>query len=77
MADITKCKGTYCPIKESCYRFTAQKSELQSYFLESPIKENGKCDMYRGLTAEEAIWNKLKKIVKISYDPNRKSKGVI
>jgi len=28
MADITKCKGEGCPIKESCYRFTAEASEL-------------------------------------------------
>jgi hypothetical protein len=43
--DITKCKGEDCPIKESCKRFTAKESLMQSYFIESPI-EDGKCKMY-------------------------------
>jgi len=62
MADITKCKGFYCPIKEKCYRFTAQPSQVQSYFMEIPIKD-GKCDMYWG-EASKGIWDYLKKIVK-------------
>jgi hypothetical protein len=45
MADITKCKGDGCPIKEKCYRFTAIADEYQSYFGNPPIKD-GKCDMY-------------------------------
>jgi hypothetical protein len=45
MADITKCNGIGCHLKEKCYRFTAKADEYQSYFLESPIK-NGVCDMY-------------------------------
>lgn len=49
MADITKCKGDECSIKESCYRFTAKASEFwQSWFLNSPIKD-GKCDMFWGV----------------------------
>lgn len=60
--DITMCKGTGCPAKESCYRFTAKPSEfMQSYFVESPYKD-GKCDYYWGENAE-AIWNQLKDIV--------------
>lgn len=47
MADITKCFGIDCPIKEQCYRFTAKADEYQTYFLNSPIKD-GKCDMYWG-----------------------------
>lgn len=44
--DITKCKGTNCPLKESCYRFTATENEvLQAYFVEPPIKD-GKCEMF-------------------------------
>ncbi len=44
--DITKCKGTNCPLKESCYRFTAtEDKEYQSYFIEPPIKD-GKCEMF-------------------------------
>ena len=44
--DITKCNGTNCPIKESCYRFTSTENEvLQAYFVEPPIKD-GKCEMF-------------------------------
>lgn len=46
MADITKCTGTDCPIKENCYRFTAPVSDWnQSWFFECPLKD-GECDMY-------------------------------
>lgn len=65
MADITMCPGTDCPVKDKCYRFTANKNEmLQSYFLDVPGKiENDKftCDMYWGDNAE-SIWNLLKDI---------------
>jgi len=38
MADITKCSGDNCPIKDKCYRFTAPDSTLlQSYFMEPPF----------------------------------------
>lgn len=61
MADIDMCRGTDCPHKESCYRYTAMPSEYQ-WYLEPPIKD-GKCDMYWGKNAEN-IWNQLKEIVK-------------
>jgi len=57
MPDITMCKGDKCPIKEKCYRYTAEPDEWQSYFTESPIK-NGKCDFY-----DNRIYNQLKNIV--------------
>jgi hypothetical protein len=65
MADITKCRGDGCIIKEKCYRFTAKADEYQAYFLESPIKD-GKCDMYWGARVhqehiKESKYNKLKK----------------
>lgn len=63
MADITKCKGDDCPIKEGCFLFTAKADKYrQSYFAESPIKD-GKCDMYWGDNSE-AIFNQLKEITK-------------
>ncbi len=63
MADITMCKGTDCPHKESCYRFTANPNEYrQAYFVEPPIKD-GKCDMYWGEN-QMNIYNQLKEIVK-------------
>jgi SET domain-containing protein len=49
MADITMCKGTDCPFKETCYRYTAPISDYQqSYFFEPPIikGEEISCDYY-------------------------------
>ena len=60
MSDITKCKGQGCPVKELCKRYTAKESFLQSYFIESPIKDN-KCEMFWGENAE-SIFNQLNKI---------------
>ena len=45
MADITKCKGTGCPLKETCYRFLAMEGLRQSYFIDIPFKD-GKCEYY-------------------------------
>ena len=62
MSDITMCKGTDCPMKDSCYRYTANKNELnQSYFTEQPIKD-GKCEMYWSDTSQR-IFEQLKNIV--------------
>ena len=47
MPDITMCKGEDCPMKETCYRFTANANEfMQSYFMNAPIKEDKTCDHY-------------------------------
>ena len=43
--DTTMCKGTNCHLKEQCYRFTANRSMLQSYFATPPIKD-GKCSHF-------------------------------
>ena len=45
MADITKCKGTDCPLKETCCRFLAMEVLRQPYFTEVPFKD-GKCKYY-------------------------------
>ena len=63
MSDITMCLGTDCPYKETCYRYTSEPSDWQSYFSVPPIKD-GKCDMYWGDNAE-SIWGQLKEIVKL------------
>lgn len=61
MADITKCPGGDCPIKDKCYRFTAPTSDFrQSWFCEYPFKD-GKCDTFWGENAEN-IFNQLKDI---------------
>jgi len=37
MTDITKCEGTGCPLKDTCYRYTAPTNEYyQSFFIEVP-----------------------------------------
>ena len=64
MADITMCSGKDCPLKESCYRFTATPSEFrQSYFFQPPVikGEEISCEMYWGDQAN-AIWKQLKDI---------------
>jgi len=35
--DITKCKGKDCPLKETCYRYTAKASGMQSYFSDDKV----------------------------------------
>jgi hypothetical protein len=63
MTDITKCEGTNCPVKQSCYRYTAKVNEhRQSYFTEPPIKD-GECEMYWGENSQR-IWDQLNDIVK-------------
>lgn len=66
MSDICKCSGDNCPVKESCYRYTAEANEhWQSYFTETPGKYDEEnvfhCDMYWGENANR-IWNQLKDI---------------
>ena len=47
MADITMCTDSKCPKRNTCYRFKAKPSEFrQSYFADSPKKEDGSCDHY-------------------------------
>jgi hypothetical protein len=40
MPDITMCHGKDCPLKEKCYRHRAIPGKLQSFFVNSPFKEN-------------------------------------
>lgn len=50
------CWGENCPIKETCYRFTATPSKwMQSYFVDAPIKEDNTCEHFM------EIWKKPKK----------------
>lgn len=54
MADITKCWGTDCPLKEQCYRYTSKADEYQTFFFEVPYKD-GKCDMIWGDSQEQIL----------------------
>lgn len=43
--DITKCKADGCLLAFNCRRFTAESSELQSYFTDAPYRViNGKTE---------------------------------
>lgn len=46
MADITMCNGENCTIKKSCYRFTANASERQSWGTFKQNPETGECEHY-------------------------------
>lgn len=46
MPDITMCKGTDCPLKKHCYRHMAKPSQLQSWFVTPPVKDDGTCDRF-------------------------------
>ena len=45
MTDITKCRGTNCPLKEDCYRYLAKEDVYQSNFMRVPYID-GKCNFY-------------------------------
>lgn len=66
--DGTKCSGNDCPVKETCYRFTAPVSEFrQSYFFNPPGgQKDGKftCEMYWGVTQDHVL-EELARIMKI------------
>lgn len=45
--DITKCKGTNCPLREDCFRYTAKGDDsYQSYFVTPPYnKQTKECNL--------------------------------
>ena len=44
--DITQCQDISCPKKQTCLRFKGEPNKYQqSYFLESPLKDN-ECEFY-------------------------------
>ncbi|CAB4217426.1 hypothetical protein UFOVP1590_46 [uncultured Caudovirales phage] len=55
MADISKCPGTNCNSKESCYRFTAPSSvEWQSWFVAPPLKQEADvCEFFIEIPPEK------------------------
>jgi len=47
MPDISMCSSNTCPLKDSCYRFTATPSPFrQSYADFKYDEQTGKCDHY-------------------------------
>jgi hypothetical protein len=66
MADITKCKGINCPVRDNCYRYTARDSGFcQSWFVDDTVGKlvdnKFSCDVYWGENAE-AVWEQVKEI---------------
>lgn len=62
MADITMCSGEGCDLKLQCHRYTAKRSEYQSFFAEPPLKD-GKCEMFWGNKSEQLnvdLWDIVK-----------------
>ena len=44
MPDFTMCVGGDCPLKDNCYRYTAEPNEYrQSVFCTIPYNEEGGC----------------------------------
>jgi hypothetical protein len=41
MPDISMCTGKGCPMKDSCYRFTAKPSYRQAYLSVPPFQDGG------------------------------------
>ena len=62
MADITKCEGTDCPLKESCFRFKSKANEYwQAYFTKVPFnEESDSCEHYWEVS--EDILDKMNKM---------------
>ena len=46
MADITMCKGTNCPLKEDCYRYTAPINEYRQSFFSAVPYHDDDCEHY-------------------------------
>jgi hypothetical protein len=46
MSDITKCSGTKCAKKDTCFRYLAKADGYQSWFAKMPNNEDGTCDHY-------------------------------
>jgi len=48
MADISKCFGMNCTKKQSCYRYTAEASQYQSYIDFEPeiVNDEETCAFY-------------------------------
>jgi hypothetical protein len=44
MPDISMCKSSWCPKRETCYRFRAVPSQRQSYI--SPTEVGDSCTHY-------------------------------
>ena len=71
MADITMCKGTKCLLKETCYRYTANKDMMQSFFVDIPYKDD-KCEYYWNITKRKKLFPNSKPLNKEELEKLKK-----
>lgn len=56
MSDISKCRGTNCPLANTCYRYLADSDDIwQAYITEIPIKPDNTCDYYWQVSTESEL----------------------
>ena len=53
VADICKCSRSDCPLSKSCFRFLAEASDYQAYFIIEELPEN--CTEYWEVKDEEHL----------------------
>ena len=58
MADITMCVGTECPLRETCYRYTAKVNPYRQSFADFTNKVTCKDGVYE---CEDYVPNETKK----------------
>lgn len=46
MPDISMCKNDNCPLKEKCYRYTAEPSPYRQSYGLFPQPKDGKCEYF-------------------------------
>jgi hypothetical protein len=46
MADITKCNGTDCPLKDFCYRFLCPADDAQQYYFLVTPWDGDECEYF-------------------------------
>lgn len=46
LVDICKCNNKDCSLSKSCFRFLAEDSLYQSYYMGVKCDESGNCDVY-------------------------------
>lgn len=69
MPDIAMCKGMGCIQRDRCHRFTAEYGFYQSFFMESPLNDDGSCDHFWDNTG-----HKIRSDIKENHEPEQDKK---
>ena len=54
MADISKCEGRGCGVKETCYRFKAEPNKYWQSYIKPDTQESG-CEYYWNINNKASI----------------------